>query len=548
VKQPVIGVPWPGGWTDMGNRRASLAIWLALAGLAVLIAGARLRTYDEPLETDIMCYTVVARELLNGKRLYSEVWDIKPPGVFIVYAAALRLANDNVICAVYLLNILAAFVTMWGLFVAASVFAGHQSGLVAAAAWAFVSGDLRLQANQPNTEVFMNAAHIWAIALLLGALRKPAWSDQNDFSWLARAAGAGLLLGLAAIFKHVSFALVPPLALALWFALRRPLGRRRAFLIALAFSVSSLWAWLLAAVWFALAGRWFDFVATLFDYGLFYASLDAGGIVGNLSAGLSRLAVISPDMASLLPLAVVASAGLVAWWVSQQPERIAEWHMVALLAAFGVGISLAVVLPGRFYPHYYQLWLPFFCLSGAAGLAALGRAAPRMRLAQPRVLGGAMLLALAAIQAPYYRLSADEWSRRKYGPDFSADKALGLRVRELLQPDDRLYVWGQYAGLYVYSGARPATGFFFLVPVLWSPHARVYSERALADLKAEPPEMILEDIRDVPPYPNHPIVQWFHAAYTALPTGSLGQTRYRIWCLRSGALARRLGVGGGGLP
>jgi hypothetical protein len=41
-----------------------------------------------------------------------------------------------------------------------------------------------------------------------------------------------------------------------------------------------------------------------------------------------------------------------------------------LLLAFGIGTQLAVVLPGRFFAHYYQLWLPPLAIGAGWTLAA----------------------------------------------------------------------------------------------------------------------------------------------------------------------------------
>ena len=44
--------------------------------------------YNEPLERDLTTYAVIAHEMLEGKALYSELWDHKPPAIHVTYAAA----------------------------------------------------------------------------------------------------------------------------------------------------------------------------------------------------------------------------------------------------------------------------------------------------------------------------------------------------------------------------------------------------------------------------------------------------------------------------
>ncbi|MCX7718129.1 MAG: glycosyltransferase family 39 protein [Candidatus Sumerlaeaceae bacterium] len=536
--------------SEFANPRERWLAGLALVGFAMLIAVARLRTYSEPFETDIACYAVVARELLAGKHLYSEVWDIKPPGVFLAYAAALTLAADDVERAVYLLNCVAAWLTLVGVYAAAKSVAGRGIGLLAAGCWTLVCGDMRLQANQPNTEVFMNAAHVWAVALLLGGVRRYSSANQpiGPYPWNARVIGAGLLVGVAAIFKHVSLALVPPLTAALVFALLPGVSRRRAIGLSSVFVALVFWAWLVSAIWFAAAGRWFDFRATLFDFGIFYAGLGSGGIAENLLAGFHPGRLFPSAMSAVLPLAILSLVGLVVWIASRPPSHAPGYRFFAMLAAYGVGVCLAIMLPGQFYPHYYQLWLPLLCVAAAAAVAAMARSATTLHLANPRILGVVLVASLVGTQGPAYLLPAEEWSQRKYGPVFVEARNAARKIRRMLQPGETMFVWGQYGGFYIYSGARPASGFFFLTPLLWSPYAELHSRRALEDLRRTPPELIVEDRRDVPPYPNHPIVRFFHAAYVPLPKGTLDQDRYRIWYRRGGALAGRHGPEQEGAP
>lgn len=65
----------------------------SLIVLAIVLIAARLRCYHEPLEWDTGTYAAIAREMLAGERLYADAWDIKPPGVFATYAAALWAAG-----------------------------------------------------------------------------------------------------------------------------------------------------------------------------------------------------------------------------------------------------------------------------------------------------------------------------------------------------------------------------------------------------------------------------------------------------------------------
>jgi hypothetical protein len=150
---------------DATSTTSARRTWpaLALLGLALVIATARLHTYHEPLERDITAAAVIGHEMLAGRSLYADMWDHKPPAIHVTHALAILLAGYGP-GAVYLLNIVAAITTLGGTYLAASAVGGVVAGLWGAVFWTLVSGDLWLQANQPNAEVFINACVAWAFA------------------------------------------------------------------------------------------------------------------------------------------------------------------------------------------------------------------------------------------------------------------------------------------------------------------------------------------------------------------------------------------------
>jgi hypothetical protein len=56
--------------SNLFKEHLPLAILIALC---ILIALARLHTYNEPFERDLMTYAVMAHEMLAGRELYSDL-------------------------------------------------------------------------------------------------------------------------------------------------------------------------------------------------------------------------------------------------------------------------------------------------------------------------------------------------------------------------------------------------------------------------------------------------------------------------------------------
>ncbi len=74
------------------RRYLPVVILMLLAGV---IAVARLHTYHEPMERDLATYLLIGREMLNGRELYSDLWNHKPPAIHATYAAAVAIAGPG---------------------------------------------------------------------------------------------------------------------------------------------------------------------------------------------------------------------------------------------------------------------------------------------------------------------------------------------------------------------------------------------------------------------------------------------------------------------
>lgn len=127
-------------------------------------------------------------------------------------------------------------------------------------------------------------------------------------------------------------------------------------------------------------------------------------------------------------------------------------------------------LPGKFYPHYYQFFLPFICLS-------VGSASKAIAIAS--------LLFTVLIEALNYKLTPDEWSVKKFGEVFLKSKEMGLKLKKSLPPETMLYQFGAETGLYFYSKFTPASGIFYDYPLIYGPFKKELSKRVERDLIGE---------------------------------------------------------------
>jgi hypothetical protein len=158
---------------------------------------------------------------------------------------------------------IAAILTLGGVYSAGAT-RGRAAGLWATAFWTILCGAPTLQANQPNTEVFINACVVWALALMLRAGDSPGG--------VLRALAVGALLAFGSIIKQLVVIDAALLSLAyVAFCDGLPGGRRRAIRdVAIMAAVGAV-CWFSVLAYFAAVGRFDFFWVTTFINSRAYA-------------------------------------------------------------------------------------------------------------------------------------------------------------------------------------------------------------------------------------------------------------------------------------
>ena len=86
-----------------------------------------LPSFSYPLGRDQSTYCVIAQGLLNGQRLYRDLWDNKPPGIFAVYAPIVKTFG-HVMWSVGLVDILWMLAISWCIFQIRRAISGDGGG------------------------------------------------------------------------------------------------------------------------------------------------------------------------------------------------------------------------------------------------------------------------------------------------------------------------------------------------------------------------------------------------------------------------------------
>jgi hypothetical protein len=472
-----------------------------LAALGLLIALSLFVVATFGYGRDQGIYAVVARTILEGGMPYRDVFDFKPPGIYLVYALA-RAFFGGWPHGIRVLEVLSLAATIAGLATLARRWWGEwRIGLVAGGLAALVHAELEFwHTAQPET--FAGMLVVMALVVATGEGR-PA----------ARHIAAGFLFGLAGLLK-------PPLAgggavLALWLGWRASEGwraRRRwttAIAPALAILVGGALPFALCLAWFAGKGALSALHHTFFVFTPGYTRLGWGNqnlVSLTYNAFAEWLVTFSSGITVGLLLA------LAAW------RDVKEREGVALVLGVVASQLLGVALQGKFFPYHYAACWPLTALVAALGwwsawsfCAARGDRALAVLAA---VFGLSLALRTASKDLPdpfFYRVTKRMrvflWQRDDQAAfdelvsvaDVSgrANRLVGEALRRDVEPGAPIFIWGFEPEIYELADRPFPTRFIYDVPqrVAWGrDEARA---ELMADLRARPPAAIVVVRNDV---------------------------------------------------
>lgn len=447
---------------------------------------------------DQSIYAMVGNGILQGQMPYRDLWDFKPPGIFVVYALAQALFGSNML-APRLLEALGLIASVFGLMRLSEAFFGvKRVGLVGGALACLIHAQLEFwHTGQP--ESFGGFLTIFALVVtVIEGKRK-----RRILRWV----GIGALFGALFLLK-------PPLgggAIACGsFLVRRELNqtgsRARAVLPMLVIGLGSLLPLLACWLWFQSKGAWGALSWTLFEFTPGYTKLGWGnrGAAEMFYWGLEEL---------FFRFSALAALGVIAALVIR-PMHEREREGIFLLAGV-LAIHLAgIAMQGKFFQYHYAASLPLVALLGGLGLYKLWRRT--LAAGVGGVVAYVSFIFVAASMRTAVRDLGSFWERSitrtgyllRLGPihnrelldrelyrvadyNLDANRQVAMELERRTKPGTPILVWGFEPGIYWLAGRPPSTRYIYDVAqrVQWS-KARAQSEM-MSDLDKTPPQWIV---------------------------------------------------------
>ncbi len=486
--------------TSKQLQYSTLALLMAIMVLTWLL---RMNFWNQPLQLDEGVYSYIGWGMLEGSVPYRDVYDHKPPGIYVLYSIAFLLFGTSalsvkIFASIYTLG------TVLAVFLVGRKMAGAKAGWVAALLFGIFSSGPRIEGGGVNTEIFMVLPYTLAAHSLIKAVETGERKHYLLF---------GLWTGLASTIKQVAavniFWVAVYLLVSMWRAKDRDYAFR-ALANVLWVAVGSVLPWLPFLVYFGLHGAlnkfYFWMVSANFRY------------INESYQKFPNLAIFLHEIKNVLSenglLWLLALAGIVYLRQELRNSQIdspgvkpPHWERSVwfLMTTWPLFSFLGVSLGGRFYGHYFIQTIPSLAILGGVGLIKLChqvRARGIQLLRSPISLVLTLVLAKAFLlfvitDTPYYvRYNADQISYHQYRtPLFSITRFIGKHLRKRTRPDELVYVWAVNPEINFYALRKTPSPF-----LVHRPEERVPAEEVIRSLQKSPPKYIvsMEDMERFP--------------------------------------------------
>jgi hypothetical protein len=413
--------------------------WLVVIAVAFAL---RLPAFtDRFYSNDEATYSAFAAKLVSGGVMYVDAVDHKPPGIAWLYAGMFRAGGLYRLRAIRLL--LAAVVALTGIAVAelAAALTGEPLARIAGLLYVVLSATgFAPHTQAANTELFSNLP----MTLAAVAMSKHTRASRPMQAWMW-ASLAGACTAAATLFRYQAAIAGGAWLLSLF--LPRRTAHTFGGVTGLAVGFASVAAAIVAG--FSLTGHLDDFLFWGWRYNFQYiASVPIRQEAVRFAIGTLPIAV-----AWLPAIALLA-------WARQKAVTLAWFWLTAMCVAVTVG--------GRFFGNYFLIVVPPLAVLAAVGATTLYTSGARRWLAS--------LTAAIVVLATGSALAVPFWDRLDPAATRLdvAYRDAGEWLNTHTASDDRLFVWGDSAQLYVYSQRLMATRFAFTnyhAGIIWGTNA-----------------------------------------------------------------------------
>ena len=430
-----------------------------------------------PFERDEGTYATVAQGILKGQVPYRDLFDNKPPLVYLWYALSFALFGEGVEAPRIVASVMLSITTL-ALFAQARLLFSRGVAYIAAAFFAASTG-VPFLALHANTEAYMLLPLVTSVATFTVGI------NSGKLRWFAV---AGLLGALAMGTKQVAMWNLLALAIvALYWRWRSDATGWDRFAPLVALVAGSALGLAVIATPFYVMGALDDLVYANFSYNWLYVGfLTWGERLIDMGSGLAFVSVAAA------PLLAGAIFGLLT--ILRRSKRTTDYLIIGWAAASAIGVASG----GRFFPHYFLHLVPAMAL--LAGIVIYDRLARRdlQMTSRPAIVFGLLLVVISLTTNAVLYVAPKPAERRVAETIFvqkeweEASKTIGLYIQERTSPDETIFNFGREPQIYFYADRQPAAQFFYD----WAyQYDETTLERTVEVLRLERPAYIIDSVQ-----------------------------------------------------
>ncbi len=454
--------------------------WVILLVILAATALLRIHLLNIPLERDEGEYAYAGQLILKGIAPYTQVYNMKMPGIYAAYALIMAVFGQTHI-SIHLGLLIVNAVTILLLFLLAKELFGPLAGVTSAAGFALLSAGQWVYGFTANAEHFVIVFALGGILLLRRAV-----NHQKKLSLLAGA----LLLGIAFLMKQHGVAFVAFGGLYLFLSqLRRPINWRSLLVSVLLFLVGVLTPFAITCLILKRAGAFEKFWFWTFDYAREYVSAYSSS--ERLVLLKIRIVVI---IASAILFWVLAGFGLLGLLCS---KRIRQ-HSI-FVAGFLVFSFIAVSIGFYFRWHYFIFLLPAVALLAGAGTVYLWEFFSKPGWAATAKAVPVLLAISAVFHGAYqerqffFLASPTEILRMKYGFNpFAESLAIAEYIENHSTSDDEIAILGSEPQILFYAKRHSATAYIYMYPLMEiQPYALQMQQEMITQIESARPKFLI---------------------------------------------------------
>ncbi len=447
---------------ELENRQSQRATKPAVIILATVLASLPILAVSQFIaharvdEFDAWLFAYYGREMLDGRTLYADLWDNKPPGIFWVNALGLGLSGRS-LAGVWVLCALATCGAAALVFAATKrLYGWSAAGIATVLAALYLNVWLyHVGCNRPSTFFVPTELACFALyCLVLTGAKRPR----------TVLFAAGVCGGLGVCFKQTAIAMSAAVALhTLYLGVRRQLGSKEVVSRLVLFGAGGCVTVALATVAVLLtADPKLAWNAVVGFNRLYFAPEAGSSVVPRFFAVEQHIRVLGLPV--ILALATIVQP-LLRRWVGRarakddDPIGMRPLGLLFLLWVWMLcGIYLALVGPHR-RMHYFGIALPPLVMLSAHGVYLLLRSGRRIRQTQPtyHVVVGVLwfgYMVIFPLHQQVVEAGKQHFHRFAEVPNRAYAETLAA-VRRLTGPEDTIFVFGYGPKLY-WDADRPS--------------------------------------------------------------------------------------------